>query len=103
MSVRDEIEGEKNKLQELCRSIGVPALRVKIDADQWSDVTFIGDVDTARLKGYAERFFSLEEGLVRIFHRRVNLLDQEMFEGMQARHNGLSAHTAPPIELLHAS
>ena len=103
MSVRDEIEGEKNRLQDLCRSIGVPALRVKIDADQWSDVTFIGDVDTAQLKGYAERFFSLEEGLVRIFHRRVNLLDQEMFEGMQAHRNGLSAHAVPPIELLHAS
>ena len=103
MSVRDQIEGEKNNLQELCRRIGIPALRVQIEADWWSDVTFIGDVDTARLKGYAERFSTLEEGLVRIFHRRINLLDQEIFEGMQARGSGSSAHAALPIELLHAS
>ena len=103
MSVREEIEGKKDDLQELCRRIGVRALRVQIDADQWSDVTFIGDIDATRLKGYADRFFTLEEGMVRLFHRRVHLLDEEMFEGQQARRMRSSAHPAPPIELLHAS
>jgi hypothetical protein len=101
MSLLDEIERERPKLRELCRSIGVPFLRVAMGSEQWSDVLFIGDIDTSRLEGYADRFFSLEEGLVRIFHRRIHLIEQEIFE--QERDRLSAKDTARPIELLHAS
>ena len=103
MQVLEEIESKKPGLQDLCRRIGIPALRVRINTDRWSDVTFIGDIDETRLDGYADRFFTLEEGLVRLFHRRVHLLDLQMDEGMQARHAREATRQTQPIELLHAS
>ena len=103
MSVLQEIEQHRPELQELCQRIGVHGLRVRIDSNQWRDVTFIGDIDVARIDGYAGRFFDLEEGLLRIFHRRVHLLDEEGVEAA-ARRNPLRKRVKEAeVELLHAS
>ena len=89
-------------MQALCRQLGVTGLRAQLDANAWSDVTFVGDIDVSRLKGYADRFFDLESGLLKIFHRRVRLIDEESFREQQNRCTG-ELKAVEDIELLHAS
>lgn len=103
MSVLQEIEQHRPELQELCHRIGVPGLRVRVDADTWGGVTFIGDIDVAKIDGYAGRFFDLEEGLLRIFHRRVHLIDEEGVEAAARRNPLRKRLKEAEVELLHAS
>ncbi len=103
MQIENHIRSEKSKLLELCQQLGVAGLRVRVDTDDWQDVTFIGDIDTSRLDGYADRFFGLEEGLTSIFHRRVRLLDEEMEKKQKKRYRPMDTLSLNEIELLHAS
>jgi hypothetical protein len=104
MSIHDQIEKERESLRVLCSRIGVPALTARIEGESWDGVTFVGDIDIERMKGYAARFFDLEDGLVRIFHRPVRLVDLEGLKSAAQRNlqNRIS-ESAESIELLHAS
>jgi hypothetical protein len=103
MSIREQIEQNRPELRALCERLGVPGLRVRIDAEAWAEVTFIGNIDISRLQGYADRFFDLESGLLGIFHRHIHLIDEEAFKKQQTRHFAHRAETTQDIELLHAS
>jgi hypothetical protein len=104
MSIHEQIERERESLKALCSRIGVSGLTASIDGSTWDDVTFVGDLGVERIKGYAARFFDLEDGLVRIFHRPVRVLDLEGVK-VAAQRNLQSriSTSAESIELLHAS
>ncbi len=100
MSPREQIESKQAAISQLCTKLGIPSLRVHFEGpDQWSSVVFVADFDASRLEGYADRYFGLAEGLLRIFHRRVHVIEAQMFAPSRL----WTITLQPEIELLRAS
>ena len=98
MSVREEVESRRPELQRLFDRLQLRKLFAYFDGpESYASLTFVGDFNTDDLLGYADRFFDCEEGLLRIFHRRIHLVEQQIFD-RQAHPQSVQA-----LELRHAS
>lgn len=80
MTPRETIEIKRPELIKLCASLGIPCLSISYTADAWRSITFVPDLDTTELAGYADRFFGLEEGLLRVFNRRVAMIERQVYK-----------------------
>lgn len=82
MAIQPFILAQQDQVAELCRQTGARRLdvfgsAVRADfSDTSSDIDFLVEFEDAAPAKYAEAYFTLKEGLERLFNRPVDLLTQ---------------------------
>ena len=82
MAIQPFILAQQDQVAELCRQTGARRLDVFGSAvraafsDTSSDIDFLVEFEDAAPAKYAEAYFTLKEGLERLFNRPVDLLTQ---------------------------